>query len=198
MIEINKDKNDFGYDVFTMKTNEGTFQILFATNGDLYWRYLCEENILNSPERKEIIITKENYFIYGLFFDLYKSIKQNKVYFDIEESDYFYVKGENKLFKNGVIDWHSDEFPDEIASRLIIKKEEESFKLTFIKSKQEYDGMQPTTYSIRFCNSGSRYRPYNIVFMNMYKELKKHDFDNHQIHIEEYLYNQKVKKKVKN
>ena len=196
MIEAYKSKNNWGYDTFTIKMDEGAFEILFAPNGDLYWRYLCEENILDAPERKEFTITKENYFIYGLFFDLYRSIKQNKIYFDIEESDCFHVKGENKLFKNGVIDWYSDEFPDDIASRLIIKKEEESFKLTFIKSKEDYDGIF-MTYSIRFRNSGSRYHPYNIVFMNMYNKLKKHDFDNHQIHIEEYLYNQKVKKKVK-
>lgn len=196
MIEVDKSKNNWGYDTFTIKTDEGAFRILFADNGDLYWRYLCEENILDASERKEFTITKENYFIYGLFFDLYKNIKQNRVYFGLQENDYLQIKGENNLFKNGVIDWYSDECPDDIASRLIIKKEEESFKLTFVKSKEDYDGIF-MTYSVRFRNSGSRYKPHNISFMNMYKELKKYNFDNHQIHIEEYLYNQKVKKKVK-
>ena len=48
------------------------------------------------------------------------------------------------------------------------------------------------TYSIRFRNSGSRYEPFNICFMQMYNELKNYDSNCHQIHIEEYLYKQKT------
>ena len=49
---------------------------------------------------------------------------------------------------------------------------------------------------IRISNSGSRYAPFNIVFMRMFTKLQDIDDINdygHQIHIEEYLYNQKVK-----
>ena len=53
---------------------------------------------------------------------------------------------------------------------------------------------------IRFRNSGSRYDPFNIIFMRMYERLKKIDDVNdygHQIHMEEYLYEkEKAKTKV--
>ena len=50
---------------------------------------------------------------------------------------------------------------------------------------------------IRFRNSGSRYDPFNIIFMRMYEKLKKINDVNeygHQIHIEEYLYEQEQQK----
>ena len=51
------------------------------------------------------------------------------------------------------------------------------------------------TISIRFRNSGSRYAPFNIIFMKMYLNLQKIDDVNdygHQMHIEEHL--NKIKK----
>lgn len=48
--------------------------------------------------------------------------------------------------------------------------------------------------SIRFRNSGSRYAPFNRLFMKMFNKLQFLDDVNdygHQIHIEEYLYNNK-------
>jgi len=93
-----------------------------------------------------------------------------------------------------MIEWYSDELPIDIASKLTIKKEEETFKVLFEKSKKAWDGIF-ITYSIRFRNSGSRYNPFNINFMQMYNELKEYDPNYHQIHIEEYLYKQKVLKK---
>ena len=78
-------------------------------------------------------------------------------------------------------------------SRFIIEKiDEDTFKLTF--KKGIYSEVPIQTFSIRISNSGSRYEPFNTVFMSMYKKLKEYDFNNHQIHIEEYLYN---KKKIK-
>ena len=48
---------------------------------------------------------------------------------------------------------------------------------------------------IRFRNSGSTYTPFNNVFMGMFNQLQEYEPDYHQIHIEEVLYRQKVKKK---
>ena len=50
------------------------------------------------------------------------------------------------------------------------------------------------SYSVRISNSGSRYGYFNIPFMNMYTKLCEYNPDYHQIHMEEYLYNEKVKK----
>ena len=196
MQEIEKHKNGYGYDTFVIKTLEGSFEILFAHNGDLYWRYLSGINVLDDKEKQELTITKENYFIYKLFYNLYESIKNNKVYYD--EENYLEVRErENNLFKDNKIEWYSDELPIEIASKLTITKEEESFKVIFEKSKKSQDGIF-IIYTIRFRNSGSRYNPFNINFMQMYNSLKEYDPNNHQIHIEEYLYKQnKLKKLIK-
>ena len=55
--------------------------------------------------------------------------------------------------------------------------------------------------SVRFRNSGSRYVPFNIAFMDMYNDMKEVDDvtdKGHQLHIEEYLYETKKLVKVKN
>lgn len=100
------------------------------------------------------------------------------------------------MFKNNVIDWHSDDFIYENASRVIIKPVEDEYEIIFVKSKKEYDDGMFMTFSVRFRNSGSRYEPYNILFMDMYNKLKEYNPNNHQIHLEEYLYNQKTLKKT--
>lgn len=193
MQEVERYKNGWDYDTFVIKTDNGSFEILFAPNGDLYWRYLSEKNILNDKQKQELTITKENYVVYELFYKLYESIKNNKVFYDDE--DYFEVnERENKLFKNNMIEWYSDELPIDITSKLTIRKENETFKVIFQKSKKSQDGIS-LTYTIRFRNSGSKYEPFNISFMHMYNELKEYDPNCHQMHIEEYLYKQKILKK---
>lgn len=187
MQEIERYKNGWGYDTFVIKTDSGSFEILFAPNYDLYWRYLSEKNILEDKSIQEIIITKENYFIYEQFYKLYESIKNNKVSYDDES---YFDAYENELFKNEIIEWYSDELPIDIASKLTIKKDNETFKITFEKSKKACEGIF-ITYTIRFRNSGSRYNPFNINFMKMYNELKEYNPDYHQVHIEEYLYKKK-------
>ena len=56
--------------------------------------------------------------------------------------------------------------------------------------------MNPRKITIRFRNSGSRYDPFNIIFMRLYQGLCNLDYEYHQIHIEEYLQESKIKKKV--
>lgn len=195
MQEVERRQNGHGYDVFRIKTDNGDFEISFEGNFDLYWRFINKENMLESPEKQELIITKENYFVYELFYKLYESIKRNKVYYDYDSNDYFEVSI-NNVYKDGKIEWLSDDFYDEIASKLIIEKKDEIFKVTFHKSKKPYDGIM-LTYSIRFRNSGSRYEPFQTNFMTMYRELKTYDPNCHQIHMEEILYKEKVLKKGK-
>jgi len=187
MQQIEKYKDEKGYYEYIIKTDEGKFKILFGGNLDLYWT--CNEKEDDSDQI--FYITKENYYLYSLFDNLYHNIKNNKIYYDKENC---FKSEENKLFKDGKIDWYSDEFYEEIASRLVIEKIDERFKITFIKSKKDLDGIF-RTYAVRFRNSGSRYKPFNACFMYMYNKLKEYDSDYHQIHMEEYLYKQKVLKK---
>ena len=136
MQEVERYKNCWGYDTFVIKTNEGSFEILFAPNGDLYWRYLSEKSVLDDEQVHELTITKENYFLYELFYKLYKSIKNNKIYLSDEKDGYLEVDYKpNNLFNNNIIEWYSDELPIDISSKLTIQKEDETFKVMFEKVK---------------------------------------------------------------
>lgn len=119
----------------------------------------------------------------------------------------FNLSNYNELFdkENNAVTWYSDETSHEVANILKIKKENESFELEFYIQPyiEGYDRDFNSLYHIpiRFRNSGSSYDPFNIVFMRMYEKMKQVDHVNdygHQIHIEEYLYNQnKIKKLTK-
>ena len=207
MLEMNKRIDENGYYTFSFKTINGTFEITFQNNLDLYWRYNYYNNINEEPDAKEFLITKENYQIYSLFEELYNSIKDSNPYSGytfITPIRYYhkeYEKDEpekieipenphpNYLYKDGIITWCSDDFSSlEKASNFRIEQLEDAFKIAFKKSEVQREcGMYFPTYSVRIRNSGSRYDPYNIAFMKMYQSLKKYEPTN-QIHIEEYLY----------
>ena len=177
---------------------------MFGGNLDLYWYYWPEENYKDWPLAKTFTISKENYFIYQKLDELYKNIKEQKPYQSKDENSstafassklinespsaqYSY----KNLFQNGIIKWYSDDAPLEEASMLEIKYQEDKYIITFHQGKEDFGF---PTYAIRFRNSGSRYEPYNLAFMNMYNSLSEYDPNYHQIHIEEYLYNKKLQK----
>ena len=102
---------------------------------------------------------------------------------------------------NNTITWYSDETNHDFANILKIKKEEDSFKLEFYL-QPHVDGFdEDFTIPIRFCNSGSQYDPFNVIFMRMYNKMVNIDFNNDyedQVSIKEYLESEKkVKKKTK-
>ena len=207
MVEINKEKDANGYDRFKIITDDGNFNIMFGGNLDLYWFYWPKENINDWPLFKKITITKENYFLYQKIDELYENIKEQRPYQKNEKDEYATFLEEldlsnlnesketdcayEKLFQDGIIKWYSDDAPLEEASRIEIKKLEETYTITFYQGKEEYNFQ---TFSVRFSNSGSRYHPYNFTFMNMYNGLSEYDPNYHQIHIEEYLYSKKLQK----
>ena len=183
MVEIIKNKNSYEYDVFEIKTDNGSFEVSLQGNGDLYWRYIYKGSVLDSKTAYTLEINKENYFLYQLFDELYNSVvNQEKAQ-------------SNELVKDNIINWHSDDFSYENASCLLIAKQNETFKLGFIKSRKSFENSVPMTFSVRISNNGSRYAPYNIPFMNFYNQLKEYDKDYNQIYIEEYLYKKLSKKR---
>ena len=136
-------------------------------------------------------------------------IKNQKAEIEYEKNKYrlFNLSNYNELFdkENNTITWYSGETNHEVANILKIRKENESFELEFYIQPyiEGYDRDFNSLYHIpiRFRNSGSSYDPFNIVFMKMYEKMKQvYDISDygHQIHIEEYLYNQnKIKKLTK-
>lgn len=193
MVDINIYKNLFENDVIDISVDSDNFVISFMGNGDLYWTYMPKTSFDECLSEYEFNITKENYFLYRSFDELYNSVINNIPFgekIDEVSSDF------NSSFRIGLniqnkIIWYSDEFPLEEASFVSIEKEDEEFKIKFSRSKND-SLMQ--TYSVRFRNSGSRYAPYNVVFMNMYNKLRNYDY---QMHISEIEYQKEKKNKIK-
>lgn len=212
IIKIEKNKTQFGYD-FKIFTNEGTFIILFGGNLDLYWNCLYDESMLEGGQEKYFYITKENYYLFSLIDNLYNNIKNYEVIsvddvgfccdsFKDRYDEYILFKEDLKRsnefnnnwpFVNDGIEWYSDDVYIDIASVLRIEKCDEAYKIIFRKGKSEFF----ETYSVRFRNIGSRYDPYNFLFMKMYNDLCLYDTNFHQIHVEEYLYSKKLVKDKK-
>ena len=113
-----------------------------------------------------------------------------------------YERQVNTVFQKYALFPHMNVY-ENIAFGLKIKKMDNIFRVEF-SSQPHIDGYdeelnQPGYMSIRFCNSGSRYAPFNILFMRMFNKLQEVDDVNdygHQIHIEEYLYNNDKQKNI--
>ena len=204
-MKLTKEKNEFGTQI-NLKGEDSNLLISFGGTGDLYWTIKS-----NDVEKQNTIsITKENFGLYKLFDQLYEDIKNINLYEDREVDDEIYRvynhSNYNELF-NGetkTITWYSDETAHKVANYVTIKKEDESFNISF-HTQQDIDGYEEDSKSdfyiaIRFRNSGSSYYPFNVVFMEMYNKLVDLEDTNeygHQIHMEEYLYEKdKAKTKV--
>ena len=176
----------------------------------MYWCIRSNKRTIeDDPKMDSFTITKENFKIYSLFDELYNNIKEINIFDDFSENKDIYrlcnYANYQELFdeENKTITWYSDETAHEVANYLKIKKEDDSFKISFYiqEYKEGYDrDFNTINYiPVRIRNSGSRYAPFNIIFMKMYQKLKEVDDVNeygHQIHMEEYLYNEeKVLKK---
>lgn len=215
MINITKTKTESGYEI-RLDDGKQSLIILFAGNLDLYWTIVSKKHIPLPDDvlNKSFIISKENYFIYSLFEKLYSDLRTCNLF---EVQDYELNRCETiadeldlikknremnlsfkrhdeykRLFNNGIIEWRSDDFSWEEASILTIKKVEENYVINFQKSYVDELGYQ--TYAIRFRNSGSRYQPFNHLFMKMYNKLTDYEPNYHQTDIEEIIWQKKINK----
>ena len=164
--------NDY---VYLINFNEGSFPIKYKDEDYLSDKEKSKLNISTSSELNEnetINITnyikKANhltvtYSKYNLKGEIFVSSIYNEELFDEE---------------NKTITWYSDETAHKVANYLKIKKETDCFIINF-NIQENIDGydsdFNSSLYdiSIRFRNSGSRYDPFNIIFMRMYERLKR-------------------------
>jgi len=209
MIKIEKIKNQNFPNIFDFKiTNNGQkLNILFGGNGDLYFFVDYKENKIVNFE-----ITKENYFLYSLFEELFNTIINCKVHeideFKLNECETIEELNELKKYydewnldekesysyqtlviDNHISYRHDDEYFDE-ANILYIYKENDKFRLEFILQNKKISHY----IDVGIRNSGSRYIPFNQVFMKLYNSLQEYNPNYHQIHIEEYMYQKTLKK----
>lgn len=206
-MEIKREKNSVVKDqyIYTFTENDRTLKILFAGNLDLYISiYDNSLRTIKENEKKDFYITKENYAIYSLFEELYEKIITGNVY--PEDSAIFkYTNNLNSernlrtAIEKGLInyddeiEWYCDDYSMGEGDSMKIIKEDDRFKILFERHKSPEKGMYEDLY-VRICNSGSRYLPFNSCFMDFYNKLQKIDPDNYQMHLEEFIYKQKVKK----
>lgn len=190
------------------------FKIFFGGNLDLSWLMIdlsVNGDNFSEYETKplEFIIDKDNMEVYSLFLKLYNDVinreftsrEEKKAQEEMEElyspdfeySDEFKKSMDklldhtyNLLVNDGVISWHSDEDYYEAASIVNIELVGEDIKLTFIEQMKN-DYSFPGEIGIRFRNSGSKYDPFNKIFMNHFNSLASIDPEYHQIHMEEYV-----------
>lgn len=196
-------------------------------NNNLYDYYLCDgknklaisyvENLdllfytFTTEKEMTFFITKENMFIYNLFCNLFIDLDEVNIYKEtllecnninkINELDYKIQKLKNnetykKLFQDKTITWISDSSitdNDPFVDTLIIKKKKDCLELKFTFYSDNISNIR----SIRINNSRSKYAPFNILFMKLFDELQNYDPNYHQIHIEEYLHNNELKKLIK-
>ena len=212
--------NDYGTKDIHLVDENKTLTIVFAGTGDLHWIIRNTDCVeLEEYAYDYFEITKENYQIYSLFEKLLYDIGTINIFGDEEiktSSDVKFQKMRERKYNmshyndlydsdDGTVTWVSDETCFEVANMVSIKKREDKFLIEF-KTQPYIEGYDRDFNSlyhipIRFRNSGSSYDPFNIVFMRMYEKMKQVDNVNdygHQIHIEEYLYNQnKIKKLTK-
>lgn len=206
MLKYNKIKTDFGYTINIYDSNK-ILTITFGGNLDLYW-------YLKGKEEKEVDtfeITKENYFLYSLFDILYNDIvncnlfkvydeelsfvnsimELQKIYNRKKELNKIFSEYEEykRLYNGEYICWYSDDDSIEDANYVKIIKDDYKYILEFFSNFKSNTLWLSNT--IRFRNSGSRYMPFNMIFMEMYNSLCTSDYDENQIHIEEYLYKKK-------
>lgn len=204
MIKFNKEQNNFvkGYSDIEISDNNSKLSIFFGGDDDLYWS-IIDKNIKPShdfPQKIYINITKENYALYTAFDNLYEDIKNinitDRILTDIEKKRYAFNDSYKELFSNNRVTWYSDEAEHEFANYLIINKLNDVYNVEFYtqpyEKNNQYEFRNYNRISIKICNSGSRYKPFNVIFMKMYNSLFNMDDayeKGHQIHFEEYLFN---------
>jgi hypothetical protein len=180
LLEVKTKTWDFG-DIIEISNELDTFEILFGGNGDLYFSPKMKRiELFDLDDPIKFIITLDDNYLYEVFNDLYNNIINYKVS-DNLSSDFLYQKRVDisrkyPLVNNNIISWHSDEDEASISSILNISKENDNIILEFNKSRVDDDMYK--TYSIRFRNSGSTYKPFNFSFVELYNKLCDYYFNN--------------------
>lgn len=202
---INRSKNSMSTYDFEIINNNKKLRIFFAGNLDLYMQ-LSNGELISSEDNTilDFDITKENYDIYSIFDSLYKSIINGEPFSDdldlLEYSNYIDYKNryeyKNLVDKDLNINWISDDGPTESEDMIRVSVlDEDTYRLLFFRNNIPLDiGIKnPFGITIRFRNSGSKYEPFNCVFMQMFHKLQSIDPEYHQIHMEEIKYLKKMK-----
>ena len=133
---------------------------------DLYW--FTNYDINKDGKYKDFTVLNNDY-LYSLIDKLYNDIKDFKIF---ENNDLNgHLKNINKynnyipLFKDNMIDYHSDGEIYDIASTLKIFKENDNYIIRFTKGYHDF-----SEYFVKIAKN-SRYKYFNLLFLVMYNDL---------------------------
>lgn len=161
-----------------LKKDGKTLRIMYGGNQDLYMDIFGGELTKNEKgnDTSDFVIESSD-DEYSLFEELYTSIITPRVYYMSEFSRpdrlntmLKYSSAYNELVDNGEINFYSDNIYNERANLLKITKEQDKIKLSFIANEKDPSGFG---FSIRICNDGSKYQPFNVCFMHLFNSLSK-------------------------
>ena len=173
-MELKKKYDRNNHARFTIKTNEGTFKIFYGSDLCIYWS--CSIPNDNADNQYKYTITDEDRVVYNVFNGLYDSVisKMPFKHFNTDDYNKYCQYSDNNLFKDGKIEWHSDDMEYNVASFFQIEKDAENncFIVTFNRSKVLCDDIGPfSTFTVMISACECRYDPYNATFMEMYRKL---------------------------
>ena len=167
--------NEKKYNKYEIVTDNGSFCIYCGQDLNLYWVPCLEKEDL-SKNSYEYVITEDDVFLCKVFDELYNCAVNKK---DTSLEEY-------ALVKDGVIEWHSDDFSYDAGSILSIEKDENAnYHVTFTRSKNTADDISMFyTYAVQMNWANSRYGVYAESFVDMYGDLKKNEeFPNNLLYI---------------
>lgn len=158
-----------------IKNCDKIFSMCFMNVGDLFW-IINKSEPYSTKETFDIPSTEKD--VYKLFDDLYKAISTARIMNNRVDKDLKRKLVERNLFDEGTktIKWHSDATYFDSDDVVKIIKEEDNYHLEFTRPEEYEDPFHIGSgrmISIRFRNSGSYYDPFNIAFMNMFRNAQK-------------------------
>lgn len=141
------------YDLKVTDKNAKSFTMTVGGNFDLYW---MPENY---KECSTYEITKEDDYAFNVFSQLFAGVKEN-------DDKY------RPVLKGNTITFVSEDWNESEANVLVIKKQDSSFIIDFVKNENKEAWSYPhLDCGICFCNSGSRVPTVEQVFMQMFNYL---------------------------
>jgi len=198
-MEIKRSKNQFNCFDYSLMNDGKELKVIYAGNLDLYFMVNNGKSIPYAENVNiSFDITKEDYEIFCLFESLYNEVISGNVFEDCDYNSYGSYQYKLLVDDEQSINWISDDGPAECEDRLsFMRIDNDTYRLIFYRNNVPMDFGFKSSFNIvvRFRNSGSRYDPFNCVFMRFYQRLQEVDPNYHQVHIEELLYKKQLNKK---
>lgn len=155
-----------------LKNNMGEFFVTLGANGRIYIGFFNAKN--DEITDVDFYIKKDDglsYYLFNKFYQLCADVSEDK---ELKE----------KIFDGEDILILSEDFNDEIASKLRITKLDDEYKLTFTKSTSN---IEMNSFFVSVKMEDSKYYPFNNCVKELYTDFVSYDYLEKQMIIEEIV-----------